>query len=160
MVIDMLSPSEEYINYICSLYGDTYDDRIENTCPPVAGDYPGEDWKPGQRAEHKSLSCFQKELAARGIKLSTSKIKKILITGGRWTTGRGREIQELHDSLRKKGISDADAIKQIAEKLHISPVSVSVNLPYSTVVYNLERKSSNAKRCARYKKRRKRNDVL
>ena len=66
----------------------------------------------------------------------------------------------MHDSLRKKGISDADAIKQIAEKLHVSPVSVSVNLPYSTVVYNLEKKSSNAKRCARYKKRRKRNDVL
>ena len=61
----------------------------------------------------------------------------------------------MHDSLRKKGLSDADAIKQIAEKLHVSPVSVSVNLPYSMAFYNLKKKSSNAKRCTRYKERRK-----
>lgn len=43
MVMDMLSPSEEYINYICTIYEGIYDDKIENTCPLVAGDYPGED---------------------------------------------------------------------------------------------------------------------
>ena len=74
--------SQEYISYICALYNDVYDDRMENTCPPAAGAGPGEDWAPGQRAEHKSLSAFQQELQDKGISLSTSKIKKIFITGG------------------------------------------------------------------------------
>ena len=39
-------PSKEYIEYICALYGDIYDDRIEDCRPPAAGnDFrdPGED---------------------------------------------------------------------------------------------------------------------
>ena len=70
--------SQEYINTICKLYNDIYDDRIENTCSPTAGNSPctpGEDWAPGQRTEHKSLSIFQRELQENGISLSTSKIK-------------------------------------------------------------------------------------
>ena len=51
----------------------------------------GEDWAPGQRAEHKSLSAFQQELQEKGISLFISKIKKILITGGCWTTARSSE---------------------------------------------------------------------
>ena len=42
--------SQEYINTICELYNDIYDDRVENTCPPTAGNspcIPGEDWAPG-----------------------------------------------------------------------------------------------------------------
>lgn len=86
-------PSKEYIDYISGLYGDVYDDRIEDCRPPAAGDDfrdPGEDWKPGQVADHKSLTAFQKELKAMGISLSTSKIRKILITGNCWTTERSR----------------------------------------------------------------------
>ena len=83
------NPSQDYIEMICSLYNDSYDDRIENTSPPTAGDTPrtpGDDWKPGAVASHKSLISFQRELKQQGINLSTSKIKKILITGGLWTT--------------------------------------------------------------------------
>ena len=39
-------PSKEFIDYICKLYGDIYDGRIEDCSPPVAGDTlrdPGED---------------------------------------------------------------------------------------------------------------------
>ncbi len=175
----MTTPSQDYIDFICSLYGSSYDDRIENTSPPTAGDMPrdpGADWMPGTIAKHKSLAAFQRELKQRGIKLSTSKIKKILITGGLWTTETSREIQELYNrytrpaividhtsvvedkdgenggSVEKDGrLEPADAVKRIAEELEISLVSVSVNLPYRTVVYNLENRSSNAKRCARYK---------
>lgn len=91
----MSNPSQDYIDFICSLYNDSYDDRIENTSPPTAGDtprIPGDDWMPGTTANHKSLIAFQRELAEQGIKLSTSKIKKILITGGLWTTETSRTI--------------------------------------------------------------------
>lgn len=77
----MTTPSQDYIDFICSLYNSSYDDRIENTAPPTAGGEdrtPGEDWVPGMTANHKSLISFQRELAEQGIRLSTSKIKKIL----------------------------------------------------------------------------------
>ena len=159
----MANPSSDYIDYICSLYNSSYDDRIENTAPPTAGGdnrTPGDDWMPGVPANHKSLISFQRELAEQGIRLSTSKIKKILITGGLWTTQQTRTIQEMFrlytSSLEDggEGMDPASAIKRIADELEISTVSVSVSLPYSSVVYNLENRSSNAKRCARYKLRR------
>ena len=61
----MANPSQDYIDYICSLYGSSYDDRIENTAPPTAGDQmriPGDDWIPGVPANHKSFQSFKKEL--------------------------------------------------------------------------------------------------
>ena len=157
-------PSKEFIEYICHLYGDVYDDRIEDNRPPAAGEEfrdPGEDWAPGQEANHKSLNAFQKELKDMGIKISTSKIRKILITGGRWTTERSREIAALFEYYTSsvddggKGLSGDVAVKKIVETLEVSIVTVSVNLPYQNVVYKLEKRSSNAKRCARYKERKK-----
>ena len=56
-------PTTEYIEYICRLYGDVYDDRFEDCKPPTAGiecREPGADWVPGQVARHKSLIAFQK----------------------------------------------------------------------------------------------------
>lgn len=157
-------PSREYIEYICSLYGDTYDDRIEDSRPPAAGDDyrdPGDDWKPGQAADHKSLNAFQKELLSMGIRLSSSKIRKILITGGCWTTERSREISDLFDrytapsSEGGNGIAPDIAVKRISKELEVSQQTVNMNLPYQNVVYNLENRSSNAVRCARYKQRKR-----
>lgn len=157
-------PSKEFIEYICSLYGDIYDDRIEDSKPPVAGyklREAGVDWAPGQLADHKSLGAFQKQLDEIGLKLSTSKLKKILITGGCWSTSRSREIKQLYDQLTRieedggQGLSDQTAIKWIAAKLEVSTVTVSVNLPYQSVVYKLEKRSRNAVRCLRYKERKK-----
>lgn len=151
----MTTPSEEYINYICSLYNDHYDDRVEDSKPS------GEDWMPGMIADHKSLAAFQRQLEDSNIMLSTSKIKKILITGGCWTTERSREIQELYLHYTSsigdggEGLASDEAIKQIADDLDVSVVTVSTNLPYSDVVYNLEDKSQNARRCQRYKQRQK-----
>ena len=83
-------PSQEYIDMICSIYDDVYDDREEDSSPG------GADWMPGVKAMHTSLGAFQKELERdHNIKLSTSKIRKILITGGCWTTERSREIVDL-----------------------------------------------------------------
>lgn len=147
-------PSKEYIEYICSLYSDIYDDRIEDSRPPAASDDfrdPSDDWKPGQEAEHKSLDAFQKELSDMGIKLSTSKIRKILITGGCWTTERSLEIATIfeRDTMENVsgglGSSDDQAVKRIAADLEVSLVTVNVNLPYRNVVYNLENRSRNAR---------------
>ncbi|WP_034442369.1 hypothetical protein [Butyrivibrio sp. AE2032] len=153
-------PTVEYIEYICGLYGDVYDDRIEDCKPPTAGiecREPGADWVPGQTAYHKSLVAFQKELEDKGIKLSSSKIRKILITGGCWSTERSREIEALFNNyIQPKtdhglGLQRDAAINKIASDLKISVVTVSVNLPYESVVYKLEHKSSNAIRCAKYR---------
>ena len=158
----MANPSQDYIDFICSLYNSSYDDRIENTAPPTAGGEdrtPGEDWAPGMTANHKSLIAFQRELVEHGIKLSTSKIKKILITGGLWTTETTRTIQEMFGLYTRsaedggEGMDPAAAIKRIADELEISTVSVSVSLPYMDVVYNLPEPSANAKRCRRWKER-------
>lgn len=160
-------PSKEYIEYICNLYGDLYDDRVEDCKPPAAGDDfrdPGEDWRPGKEADHKSLSAFQRESNARGIKLSSSIIRKILITGGCWTTERSREIADLFDLYASPkaddgyGMSEDLAANKIAEELEVSLVTVNVNLPYRNVVYNLENRSRNAVRCARYKERKKKSE--
>lgn len=145
----MTTPSEDYISYICSLYNDKYDDRIEDSKPS------GEDWLPGTQAIHKSLITFQRELEEQGVRLSTSKIKKILITGGVWTTERSREIAELYEEYTATGLDAAAAVKAIAEELEVSVVTVNTNLPYSEVVYNLEEKSANARRCDLYRERHK-----
>jgi len=160
-------PSKEYIEHICNLYGDIYDDRIEDCRPPAAGnDFrdPGEDWRPGQVADHKSIVAFQRELKAIGINLSSSKIRKILITGGCWSTERSREIADLFDLYTSTkddggyGFPEDLAVKKIAAELEVSLVTVNVNLPYRNVVYNLENRSKNAVRCARYKDRKKKSE--
>ncbi len=160
----MITPSQEYIEQICRLYGDAYDDRIEDSRPPAAGEArrdAGEDWVPGQIAAHKSLSYFKDELEGQGIRLSTSKIKKILITGGCWTTERSRQISDLYDRYTRPeaedglGLTADAAVRRIAAELGVSKVTVSVNLPYRNVVYKLEKRSKNAERCARYKQRKR-----
>lgn len=156
-------PSKEFIEYICRLYGDIYDDRIEDSSPPAVGlgkKYrdAGKDWKPGQESKHKSLAAFQSELKELNIDISTTKIRKILITGGCWTTDMSREINSLFKEYTSslldggKGLSNEKAVVKISEELNISRATVSINLEYQDVVYNLKNKSSNAKRCEKYRK--------
>ena len=116
----MNKPSREYIDFICSLYGDAYDDREEDSR------IGGESWQPGVRARHKSIRLFQEELkTVHGIALSRSKIQKILITGRVWTTERSREIQERYEKLTTatsaggSGMTPRAAIDEIAEQLVI-----------------------------------------
>ena len=58
------NPSKDFIEQICSLYGDVYDDREEDSKPG------GEDWMPGVKAEHQSLAAFQKQLGTFLIRCS------------------------------------------------------------------------------------------
>ena len=133
-------PSRDFIERICDLYGDTYDDREEDSKPG------GENWVPGKEANHTSLVAFQKMLKEYGIELSTAKIRKILITGGCWSTERSREVAELYDKY--------GSVKRVAEILKVSEALVNMYLPYEKAVYNLEEKSGNAKRIARWREER------
>lgn len=133
-------PSREYVDYICGLYGDSYDDRKEDSKPQ------GKDWIPGESANHKSLEGFRKQLkSSYDIELSTAKIRKILITGGRWSTERSREIQRKYSELK--------SVPLVAERLGLSTALVVMNLPYEKVVYDLEDKSGNAKRIEKWRKK-------
>ena len=158
--------TQNLIRRISELYGDSYDDRIEDSRPPVAGHVNGQpdmreagaDWEPGLPAAHKSLSAFQKELADRhGIRLSTSKIRKLLISGGAWTTERSREVQALYDELlrQRQDIRPDQAVLEISRRLNISVAAISMNLPYVNGANKLDARSKNAVRCKRYRERKK-----
>ena len=135
-----MSPSQEFINFICSVYNDVYDDREEDSS------IGGEDWVPGEKALHISLSSFRKELKDHhGIEISTAKLRKILITGGVWTTERSREVSELYGKYH--------SISRVASELGVSNALVTMYLPYEKTVYDLDDKSGNAKRIERLRKR-------
>ena len=147
-------PSKEFINFICRFYSDSYDDREEDSAPG------GLDWQPGKTAEHKSLAAFRRELEEEyDIKLSTSKILKILITGNCWSTERTREVGVMYETLTTpvahggEGVEKKDAVRRIAAELEISETMVYMSLPYGRTVYDLENKTSNAKRCDKWRKR-------
>lgn len=146
-----MNPSKAYIDLICRLYGDIYDDREEDSR------IGGENWEPRRRAAHKSIRLFQKELkSVHGINLSRSKIQKILITGDRWSTERSREVKELYDHLiNEKGMNSQVAVCTIADELNITTITVSINLPYRKVVYSLEEKSKNARRIQKSREKKK-----
>ena len=136
------NPSEDYIRMICSLYNDRYDDREEDSAPG------GEDWKSGQTANHTSLAAFQKVMRDQyGVELSTCKLRKILITGGCWTTDRSREVARLYDQLH--------SIRRVAEALGVTEALVTMYLPYGKVVYDLDEKSGGAKRTERWREKKR-----
>ena len=135
-------PMSDYIRHICALYNDAYDDREEDSRPG------GENWVPGQKAQHTSLEAFRRELQdVHGISLSTAKIRKILITGGLWTTERSREVAELYERY--------GSVSRVAEELGLSSGLVRTYLPYQRTVYDLEEKSGNARRIDRWRERKK-----
>ena len=135
-------PSKEFIDRICELYADSYDDRVEDSA------LGGGDWAPGTKAKHTSLAAFKRALEEEyDIELSTAKIRKILITGGLWSTSTSREIQECYERL--------GSIKKVAGELGVTPALVTMYLPYEKSVYDLEEKSSGARCTERWRERRR-----
>lgn len=138
------NPSAEYVEYICNLYDDHYDDRKEDSS------LGGVDWVPGVSAMHTSLAAFQRYLKSKGIEMSTGKIRKILITGRRWSTARSREVAELYEKHK--------SVKKVAEILGVSTSLVTMYLPYEKVVYDLEDKSGGARRVQRWREKQSSSD--
>lgn len=83
------------------------------------------------------------------LSLSQMKVRKILITAGAYTSERCDEINDYYQN----GYS----VEEIAEIFHMTKSSVYSYLAYETVIYNLEEKSVNADRQARYRERKKQN---
>ena len=108
------SITDELIKEVCRLYGDRYDDRDEDTS------LGGRDWHPGELASHKSLLVFKRELEDEGIFLSTGKIRKILITGGLYSSERSREIAEEYKDC-------GGNVEEVADNLGLSipPLTIS-----------------------------------
>lgn len=75
----------------------------------------------------------------------TAKLRKILITGGCWTTETSREIMEQYERL--------GSVKKVAEALEVSEALVKMYLPYERTVYDLEDKSGNARRIERWREK-------
>ena len=77
--------------------------------------------------------------------ISTTKVRKILITMGLWSSPRSLQIRQLAD----QGKSSAE----IAETLQISVVMVQNYLPYKKGLYDEPEKTDTAKRSEKYRAR-------
>jgi predicted transcriptional regulator len=97
----------------------------------------------------KVVMVYQKRGSIRETALqteiSTTKVRKILITEGLWSSVRSREIRELSD----QGKSSAE----IAEILQISTVMVQNYLPYEKGLYDEPQKTDTAVRSGKYRER-------
>ncbi len=77
--------------------------------------------------------------------MSTTKVRKILITEGLWQSARSREIQALFDAGKSS--------QEIADELQISRTMVQNYLPYEKGLYDEEEKSETAERSEKYRER-------
>ena len=107
---------------MCALYGDRYDDRLEDSRPPAAGKkngqsdkrLAGEEWEPGITAEHKSLSAFQRELVEKRVEAERS----------REQLAAEKDRQKNAQADLKKELEDAQAAKAKAASLEAELKSV------------------------------------
>ena len=86
------------------------------------------------------------------LSLSQMKVRKILITTGAYTSQR---CEEIHDYYQ-----NGYSVEDIAEIFHMTQSNVYSYLAYETVIYNLDEKSVNADRQARYRERKKQNTII
>ena len=82
---------------------------------------------------------------AKQMELSPMKTRKILITGGCYSTDLSTEIGELYQ--------DGKTVAEIAALLDTTPANVNSYLPYERIIYNMEERSVEADRQARYRER-------
>ncbi|MFA5467628.1 MAG: hypothetical protein WC224_01060 [Sphaerochaetaceae bacterium] len=82
---------------------------------------------------------------AKQTEISITKVRKILITAGLWTSARSEQIRE----LAEQGKSSTE----IAEILNITAVMVRNYLPYEKGLYDEPDKTNTARRSAKYRER-------
>lgn len=81
------------------------------------------------------------------LELSVSKVIKLLITGGVYSSDISRRINKLYNSGK--------TITEIQKRLNVSRATVQAYLPYKKCVYNAKELSLNAERIRRYRARKK-----
>lgn len=84
---------------------------------------------------------------AKKFELSAMKVRKILITGGVYSTELSTEI----DALWR----DGKTASEISVLLGTTVANVNSYLPYGRIIYNMEERSIDADRQARYRKRKR-----
>ncbi len=85
--------------------------------------------------------------AAAQFGITSLKARKILITAGVYSTAVSREVQDLY----RRGRS----VAKIGRILNLSRASVHSYLPYSKMIYKMDRLSTTAERELLYRKRKK-----
>ena len=117
---------QELLTAVCEYYGDPVDDR-----EPEDQDYV---------SLHDVAAEFD---------ITVMKARKLLITGGLYSTSLSRKIQELH--------ADGLTVAQITEKTGLKRASINSYLPYTNIVYNLPDISIKAERQKQYRVRKRNN---
>ena len=118
---------QELLTAVCDFYGETVDDReLEDP-------------------DHISLH----DVADR-FGITVMKARKLLITGGLYSTSLSRKVQELH----AQGLT----VAQITKETGLKRASINSYLPYEHIIYNLPDISIKAERQKQYRVR-KRNSV-
>ena len=97
---------QELLTAVCEFYGEPVDDRKEDD------------------PDHVSLHDVADE-----FKITVMKARKLLITGGLYSTALSRKVQELY----AQGLT----VAQITEKTGLKRASINSYLPYTNIVYNL-----------------------
>ena len=77
------------------------------------------------------------------------KARKLLITGGRYSTSLSRKVQELH--------AEGLTVAQITEETGLKRASINSYLPYAQIIYNLPDISIKAERQKQYRVRKRNN---
>lgn len=117
---------QELLTAVCEFYGDLVDDRKD------------------EDPDHVSLH----DVAAE-FDITVMKARKLLITGGLYSTSLSRKVQELHD----QGLT----VAQITEQTGLKRASINSYLPYSNIIYNLPDISIKAERQKQYRVRKRNN---
>ena len=118
---------EELLTAVCEFYGDPVDDRKE------------------EAPDHMSLHDVAEE-----FDITVMKARKLLITGGLYSTAISRRVQELH--------AVGKTVTEIMSLTGLKRASINSYLPYTNIVYNLPDISIKAERQKQYRVR-KRNSV-
>lgn len=142
--------TEDLITEACSLFGEPYDDRNN---PSSLFSSPH-----GQKPQHTSLRSV-----AEQMEISVVKVRKLLISGGFYSTSTSRRVQELYNEARdaylQNGQRPAQAEKNVVitvcEKMNLGRASVYSYLPFKNDAYGLEEKSPAAVRQEKYREKKR-----
>lgn len=118
---------QELLTAVCEFYGELVDDRKEDD------------------PDHVSLHDVADE-----FEITVMKARKLLITGGLYSTALSRRVQELN--------AERKTVAEIMSMTGLKRASVNSYLPYTNIIYNLPDISIKAERQKQYRVR-KRNSV-
>lgn len=113
---------QELLEAVCAFYGDPVDDRKQEDA--------------GHISLHEAAAAFD---------ITVMKARKLLITGGLYSTALSRKVQKLH--------AQGMTAEQISEETDLGRASINSYLPYTHIAYNLPDISIQAERQKQYRVR-------